>query len=67
MALATCKYMERWYEKAQQIMERVDYIGAVQQGRDIEEHDIQVLKESNLDHIRKLTEYWEKMAREPHR
>jgi hypothetical protein len=32
MALATCKDMERWYEKVQQAMERVDYIGAVQQG-----------------------------------
>jgi hypothetical protein len=40
MALAMCKYMERWYEKAQQAIERVDYIGAVQQGRDKEEHDI---------------------------
>jgi len=32
MALTTCKDMERWYEKAQQDVERVDYIGAVQQG-----------------------------------
>jgi hypothetical protein len=63
MALATCKDMERWYEKAQQAMERVDYISAVQQGRDTEEHDIQVLKESSLDRIKKSAEYWEKMAR----
>jgi hypothetical protein len=26
-----------------------------------------VLNESSLDHIKKSTEYWEKMAREPHR
>jgi hypothetical protein len=32
MALATWKYMERWYKKAQQSMERVDYIDVVQQG-----------------------------------
>jgi hypothetical protein len=32
MALATCKDMEWWYEKVQQAIERVDYIGAVQQG-----------------------------------
>jgi hypothetical protein len=48
-------------------VERVDYINAVQQGRDTEEHDIQVLKESSLDHINKLVEYWAKMALEPHR
>jgi hypothetical protein len=67
MALATCKDMERWYEKAHQAMERIDYISAVQQGRDAEEHDIQVLRERNIDRIRKSTEYWVKMAQEPHR
>jgi hypothetical protein len=36
MALATCKDMERWYEKAQQAMERIEYISAVQKGRDAE-------------------------------
>jgi hypothetical protein len=51
----------------QQVVERVDYIGVVQQGWDTEESDIQVLKESNLDRIRKSTKYWEKMTREPHR
>ena len=25
-----------------------------------------MLNESSLDHIKKLTEYWEKMSREPH-
>jgi hypothetical protein len=53
MALATCKDMERWYEKAHQAVERIDYISAVQQGRDTEEHDIRVLRERNIDRIRK--------------
>jgi hypothetical protein len=66
MALATCKDMERWYEKAQQDVERIEYIGAVQQGRDKEEHDIRVLSESSLDRIKRSVEYWEKMSREPH-
>jgi hypothetical protein len=59
--------MDRWYEKAQQDMERIDYINVVQQGRDTKEHDIRVLKESNLDRINKSPKYWEKMAQEPHR
>jgi hypothetical protein len=44
MALATCRDMERWYEKSHQSMERIDYINVVQQGRDAEEHTIQVLR-----------------------
>jgi hypothetical protein len=40
MALATCKDMERWYEKAHQVVERIDYINVVHQGQDTEEHDI---------------------------
>jgi DNA repair ATPase RecN len=32
MALTTCKDMERWYERVQQVVERLKYIGAVQQG-----------------------------------
>jgi hypothetical protein len=67
MELAMFKDMERWYEKEQKFMERVDYNNVVQQGRDTEEHDIQVLKESILDRIKKLVEYWVKMAWEPHR
>jgi len=43
-------------------MESVNYIVAVQQGRNTEEHNIQVLKESSLDHIRKSIEYWAKMV-----
>jgi hypothetical protein len=38
MALATCKDVERWYEKSYQVVERIDYISAVQKGRDAEEH-----------------------------
>jgi hypothetical protein len=67
MELAMCKDMERWYEKAHQAVERINYINAVQQGRDTEEHDIWVLRESNIDHIKKSTKYWVKMAQEPHR
>jgi hypothetical protein len=32
MALETCKDMERWYEKAYQAVEQIDYISAVQKG-----------------------------------
>jgi hypothetical protein len=48
-------------------VERVDYIGAFQQGRDKEEHDIWVLNERSLDRINKSAKYWDKMSREPHR
>jgi hypothetical protein len=30
MALETCKDVERWYEKAYQVVERIDYINMVQ-------------------------------------
>jgi hypothetical protein len=59
--------MERRYEKVQQAVERTEYINTVQKGRDVEEHDIQVLMESSVNCIRKSTEYWVKMSREPHR
>jgi hypothetical protein len=32
MALVTYKDVERWYEKAHQVVERIDYINAVQKG-----------------------------------
>jgi hypothetical protein len=32
MALATCKDMERWYEKAQQAMDIIEYISVVKKG-----------------------------------
>jgi hypothetical protein len=38
MALPKCKDMEIWYEKSHQVVERIDYINVVQQGRDVEEH-----------------------------
>jgi hypothetical protein len=53
MALVTCKDMERWYEKVQQAMEKIEYINVVQKGRDIKEHEIRVLRESSTDHIKK--------------
>jgi hypothetical protein len=66
MALATCKDMERWYERAQQEVERLKYIGAVQQGRDKEEHGIQTVGKSSLNRMKRSTEYWAKMSRDPH-
>jgi hypothetical protein len=67
MVLAICKDMERWYEKAHQVVERIDYISAVQKGRDAKEHNIQVLRDNNIDWIRKSVEYWVKMAQESQR
>jgi hypothetical protein len=67
MELATYKDVERWYEKAHQVVERIDYIIAVQKGRDAEEHDVQVLRDNNIDRIRKADEYSMKMAQEPQR
>jgi hypothetical protein len=32
MALATCKDMEIWYDNSHQVVERIDYINAVQKG-----------------------------------
>jgi hypothetical protein len=65
MALETCRDVERWYEKAHQEVERIDYINTVQKGRDTEEHDIWVLRDNNIDRIRKAVEYWVKIAQEP--
>jgi hypothetical protein len=49
------------------VVEIIDYISVVQKGRDVEEHDIQVLRDNIIDRIRKLVEYWVKMAQEPQR
>jgi hypothetical protein len=65
MALTNCKDMKIWYDKDHQAVERIDYINAVQKGRDTQEHDIQVLRERSIDWIRKTTRYWVKMAQEP--
>jgi hypothetical protein len=67
MALETCKDMERWYEKTHQVVERINYISAVQKGRDGKEHDIQVLRDININQIRKAIEYWVKLSKEPQR
>jgi hypothetical protein len=64
MALETCKDMERWYEKVNQAVERIDYIIVVQQGRDVEEQGIRVLRDSSINCINKSTEYWVRMAQE---
>jgi hypothetical protein len=67
MALATCKEMERWHEKAQQVVERLEYIEAVQQGREQERHGIRLVGKSSLDRMKRSVEYWAKMSRDPHR
>jgi hypothetical protein len=67
MALAACKEMERWHERAQQAVERLKYIEAVQQGREKEEHGIWLLNKNSLDRIKRSVEYWTKMSRDPHR
>jgi hypothetical protein len=67
MALATCKEMERWHEKAQQVVERLEYIEAVQQGREKENHGIRLVGKSSLDRMKKSVEYWAKMTWDPHR
>jgi hypothetical protein len=66
MVLVMCKDMERCYDKSHQAIEIIDYISMMQQGRDAEEQDIRVLRESIIDCIRKLVEYWVKMSKEPH-
>ena len=65
--LETYKYVERWYEKAHQVVERIDYIRAVQKGRDAKGNDIWVLRDNNIDWIRKEVKYWVKMVEEPQR
>jgi hypothetical protein len=49
------------------VVERIDYINAVQKGQDAEEQDIQVLRDNIIDRIRKLTKYWVNMAQEAHK
>jgi hypothetical protein len=41
--------VERWYDNAYQAVKIIDYISMVQKGRDAEEHDIQVLRDNNID------------------
>jgi hypothetical protein len=56
--------MEGCYEKAHKVVEIIDYISVVQKGRDIEEHDIRVLRDNIIDSIRKLVKYWVNMDQE---
>jgi hypothetical protein len=65
MGMETCKDMQRWYEKAHQALEQIDYINEVQKGRDTEEHGIRVLMDRNISRIRKAVEYWVSMVQEP--
>jgi hypothetical protein len=43
----------------------IDYISVIQKGRDVKEHDVQVLRDNNIDRIKKVAEYLVKMAQEP--
>jgi hypothetical protein len=65
MGLETCKDMQRWYEKAHQALEWIDYINEVQKGQDTEEHGIRVLMDNNIARIRKAVEHWVSMVQEP--
>jgi hypothetical protein len=66
MVLMTRKDMELWYERARQDVERIEYIDAIKQGREKQEHGIQMLSKSSLDHMKRSTEYWSNMSQEPH-
>ena len=57
MALAACKEMERWHERVQQVVERLEYIEVVQQGQEKEEHGIRLLRKNSLDRIKRSVDY----------
>jgi hypothetical protein len=61
MALATCKDVEWWDERAQQSVDRIEYIDTVKQGGDKEEQGIRMLGKISLDHMKRSTEYWANM------
>jgi hypothetical protein len=48
MGMETCKDVQRWYEKAHQAFEQIDYINTIHKGQDREEHDIRVLMDNNI-------------------
>jgi hypothetical protein len=59
--------MEKWYERAQQEVETLKYIKAIQQVQGKEEHGIQMVGKSSLNRMKRLVEYWDKISRDPHR
>jgi hypothetical protein len=67
MELTTCKEMERWYDKEQQVVERLKFIEAVQKGQEKEDHEIQLVSKRSLNFLKRSTEYWAKMPRIPHK
>jgi hypothetical protein len=67
MGITTYKDMQRWYGKAHQALEWIDYINEVQKGRDTKEHGIRVPMENNIAQIRKAIEQWVYMVQEPRR
>jgi hypothetical protein len=58
--------VERWYERVQQVVERLEYIEVVQQGRDKEKYGIQMKGKISLNRMNRSAEYWAKMSRDPH-
>jgi len=52
MEITTCKEMERCCERAQQAVERLEYIEAVQQGRDKEKHGIQMIGKISISRMK---------------
>ena len=49
------------------MVERIEYIEAVQRGQEKEEHGIQVVVKSSLNRMKRSVEYWAKMSRDPHK
>jgi hypothetical protein len=62
MVMTMWKYMEIWYDKSHQEVERIDYINEVKKGRDVKEHNIRVLRDNNIDRINKSVKYCMNMA-----
>jgi hypothetical protein len=48
------------------VVERLEYIEVVQQGREKENHGIQLVGKSSLDRMKKYFKYWVKMTWDPH-
>jgi hypothetical protein len=67
MGLPTYKDMQRWYEKAHQALEQIDYINEVSEGSRYRRAWHQVLMDSSIARIRKEVEHWVSMVQEPQR
>jgi hypothetical protein len=54
----TCKYIERWYEDVQRVVEILEYIEVVHQGQEKEEQGIRMMGKSSLNRMKWSAEYW---------